>query len=129
MKQLKPLAWARLRAFIGSRVHRRAEPNAAHHALARLGRPIVTQNVDGLHAAAGSTHIVELHGSLRDTRCLGCGVERPRVEFEAALGAANAWLDVPALLRDGRVPVRPDGDVDVTQLPEVILFFEFFLFL
>src|SRR5690554_7190111 len=47
-----------------------------HHALARLEqggvvRGIITQNVDGLHHAAGSRRVVELHGSLSRVRCLG----------------------------------------------------------
>lgn len=57
-----------------------AEPNAGHHALARLERlvprlTLVTQNVDGLHARAGSAGPIELHGSLARSRCVaGCGV-------------------------------------------------------
>ncbi|MBY0337355.1 MAG: NAD-dependent deacylase [Acetobacteraceae bacterium] len=53
-------------------------PNAAHEALARLDREwrqgflLVTQNVDGLHAAAGSRRMVEMHGALRRVRCLRC---------------------------------------------------------
>ena len=54
-------------------------PNAGHDALARLEAhfgdkfTLVTQNVDGLHRAAGSKNVLEIHGSLRRTRCLGCG--------------------------------------------------------
>ena len=60
-----------------------AQPNAAHHALAAAGRRmgerflLVTQNVDGLHARAGS-HALELHGSLWRTRCHDC--DRPAFE-------------------------------------------------
>ncbi len=58
-----------------------AAPNAAHLALAALqelvGRmTVVTQNVDGLHARAGSREVIEFHGSLWRVRCLGCGRER-----------------------------------------------------
>jgi len=56
------------------------QPNAGHIALAtmekHLGRQrfaLVTQNVDGLHQRAGSTDVIELHGSLLRTRCTGCG--------------------------------------------------------
>lgn len=50
---------------------REAEPNAAHRALARLRDSIVvTQNVDGLHARAGSRHIIELHGNIFRVRCV-----------------------------------------------------------
>jgi NAD-dependent deacetylase len=52
-------------------------PNGAHLALAALearvpGFGLATQNVDGLHAAAGSRRLIELHGSLWRTRCIGC---------------------------------------------------------
>ena len=57
-----------------------AEPNRAHELLAALERRmpgegflLVTQNVDGLHARAGSRRLVELHGSLRQARCEHCG--------------------------------------------------------
>jgi NAD-dependent deacetylase len=54
------------------------EPNDAHRALARLEElglveAIVTQNVDGLHQRAGSADVLEVHGSIRDAICLGCG--------------------------------------------------------
>lgn len=53
-------------------------PNAAHFALATLESRVpefllITQNVDGLHALAGSRRMVELHGSLWRARCTGCG--------------------------------------------------------
>jgi NAD-dependent deacetylase len=53
---------------------RSVEPNPAHHALARLGRlkdvTIITQNVDGLHQAAGSERVLEVHGNIRRFKCL-----------------------------------------------------------
>lgn len=71
-----------------------AEPNAAHHALARLQREgaierVVTQNVDGLHQVAGSDGVLELHGSLREARCRSCGAELP-IEEARARWAADA---------------------------------------
>lgn len=56
------------------------EPNDGHRALARLeGRCeafwLITQNVDGLHRAAGSRRVIELHGALRDTRCCACSFQ------------------------------------------------------
>jgi NAD-dependent deacetylase len=53
-------------------------PNPAHHALASFaartaGFTLVTQNVDGLHDAAGSANPVKLHGDIWDTRCTRCG--------------------------------------------------------
>ena len=57
----------------------RVEPNAAHHALARLEREwpggmlLVTQNVDDLHDRAGSRNLIHMHGELLKARCLRCG--------------------------------------------------------
>jgi NAD-dependent deacetylase len=53
-------------------------PNPAHLAIAQLERhvprvEVVTQNVDGLHRAAGSSRVIELHGNIHDTRCFDCG--------------------------------------------------------
>ena len=61
--------------------HRDAAPNAGHRALAELERrsrdlTLATQNVDSLHLRAGSRNVLELHGSLREARCNGCGARR-----------------------------------------------------
>jgi NAD-dependent deacetylase len=58
-----------------------AEPNLGHYALVTLEKrapefTLVSQNVDGLHARAGSRRLLEVHGSLWRTRCLGCGEVR-----------------------------------------------------
>jgi NAD-dependent deacetylase len=55
-----------------------AEPNPGHRALAELERrapsfTLITQNIDGLHQAAGSRNVIELHGSIRRIRCLDEG--------------------------------------------------------
>ncbi len=55
-----------------------AKPNAAHRALARLEAQgkltgVVTQNIDGLHQAAGSKRVWELHGSVHRNHCMRCG--------------------------------------------------------
>jgi NAD-dependent deacetylase len=57
-----------------------AQPNPGHRALAKLERSgvlmtLITQNVDGLHRAAGSRNVIELHGSLWRLRCVACGRE------------------------------------------------------
>ena len=59
-----------------------ARPNAAHRALAQLEREgklaaVITQNIDGLHQAAGSHNVLELHGSVLRNECLSCGREYP----------------------------------------------------
>lgn len=55
-----------------------AKPNAAHLKLAELERAgklsaVVTQNIDGLHTAAGSRRVIELHGSVHRNHCMTCG--------------------------------------------------------
>jgi NAD-dependent deacetylase len=67
-------------AFYRGRLERLglAAPNAAHLALGALqqgGRlhAIITQNVDGLHQAAGADAVIEVHGNLREAACTGCG--------------------------------------------------------
>jgi NAD-dependent deacetylase len=62
--------------------YREAHPNAGHYALAQMESllpemTIATQNVDSLHARAGSTNVLELHGHLREARCTRCGGTRP----------------------------------------------------
>jgi NAD-dependent deacetylase len=64
-----------------------AEPNAAHRALVALERKgklqtLVTQNVDGLHHAAGQTPdiVVEIHGNVREAKCMGCDWRAPMHE-------------------------------------------------
>jgi NAD-dependent deacetylase len=78
-----------------------AEPNDGHHALAELEergwiRAVVTQNVDGLHRAAGSQEVVEVHGSLREAECIHCGVRVPMAD-------AVAELPLPACPECGEV--------------------------
>ncbi len=59
-------------------LHPEAKPNAAHLALARVERAgkltgLVTQNIDGLHRAAGNRLVYEIHGTVHENRCLDCG--------------------------------------------------------
>jgi NAD-dependent SIR2 family protein deacetylase len=102
--------WAR--SMVGWRHFGRANPNGAHYALARLeetGRSelLLTQNVDGLHQAAGSTRVIDLHGRLDQVRCMGCERRTPRTAFQDELDRLNpAW--------DGlRAAYAPDGDADI----------------
>jgi NAD-dependent deacetylase sirtuin 4 len=113
--------WAR--ATVGWPRFVTARPNAAHLALAQLEAAglvtgIITQNVDGLHQAAGSHRVVELHGSLAQVRCLGCGCTCPRGEVQERLLRLNeAWAQ-RLELQGGTEPFQaaPDGDA---QLPAV----------
>lgn len=102
--------WAR--AMAGWERFRRAAPNPSHHALARLEalgcvRTLITQNVDRLHHAAGSTQVLELHGALAEVVCLACGSIEPRDGLQARMHALNpGWIDGPA-------PMAPDGDAEL----------------
>jgi NAD-dependent deacetylase len=77
-----------------------AEPNAGHRALVALERQgkldtLITQNVDGLHQAAGSSPdlVVEVHGTTREVMCMMCG---ERAAMERALARVRAGEDDPA---------------------------------
>ena len=77
----------------------KAEPNAGHRALVELERAgnlhlLVTQNVDGLHLAAGISpaRLVEIHGSMREVVCLDCGERAP---MERALARVRAGESDP----------------------------------
>lgn len=69
------LFFAFYRAYM---IHPDAQPNAAHRKLAELERAgrlsgLITQNIDGLHRAAGNRLVYELHGSVHENRCIDCG--------------------------------------------------------
>jgi NAD-dependent deacetylase len=51
---------------------RSVSPNSAHHALVKAGFWVITLNIDGLHRDAGTEHLIEMHGNLRELRCRHC---------------------------------------------------------
>jgi NAD-dependent SIR2 family protein deacetylase len=102
--------WAR--SMVGWERMAGAQPNAAHHALAamvqrQMLRLLVTQNVDGLHSAAGNRSVVDLHGRLDRVICLECKSLSDRRELQSRLGADN-----PEVLGKSFV-ARADGDVEL----------------
>ncbi|MFI8090814.1 NAD-dependent protein deacetylase [Streptomyces sp. NPDC086080] len=104
--------WAR--SHLGRVAFARARPNSGHRAVAAFERHgllsgVITQNVDGLHQAAGSEGVVELHGSLDRVVCLSCGVLSPRAELAARLEEANPDFAPVA------AAINPDGDADLTD--------------
>jgi len=111
--------WAR--SFLGWERMGGAAPNQGHHALAQLEAAglctgVVTQNVDGLHEAAGTSRVVALHGRIADVVCLGCGCRTSRSALQRRLAEANpTWL-----ARHAEAPVRPDGDVDVAETADFV---------
>jgi len=102
--------WAR--SHLGWQMIARAAPNEGHRAVARLQAAgllggIITQNVDGLHTAAGATGVIELHGRLDEVTCLDCGNATGREELHRRLSEANPGFDARV------AHVNPDGDVDL----------------
>jgi NAD-dependent SIR2 family protein deacetylase len=102
--------WAR--SLIGWRQISGAEPNRAHRALVALEargcvERLVTQNVDGLHEAAGSQNVLDLHGRADRVVCLACERLMPRVELQRAL------LDLNPEFAELRAAPAPDGDADL----------------
>lgn len=101
--------WAR--SFLGFGVLGAARPNAAHRVLAEwsargLVTAIVTQNVDGLHQAAGSERVIDLHGRIDRVVCLACGRASARSALQRELARLNPhWTARPAV-------IAPDGDAD-----------------
>ena len=107
-------------AFYRTRLEalRHAAPNSAHRAIARLEaigvvQMIITQNVDGLHQQAGSRDVVEVHGNLREARCVGCGLLSPIVEMAARVEAG----EVPRCVQCGGL-LRPNVVLFEEMLPQ-----------
>jgi len=102
--------WAR--SHLGWRTIGEARPNDGHRAVARMQQRglldgIITQNVDGLHQAAGARDVVELHGNLARITCLDCGDRTPREHMAARLEAANPHFAAVASA------INPDGDAEL----------------
>jgi NAD-dependent SIR2 family protein deacetylase len=107
--------WAR--SHLGWRTIARADPNAGHRAVAALQARgyvdgVITQNVDGLHGAAGARDVIELHGNLDRVICLDCRQTTPREELDRRLRAANPVFEGQA------TRINPDGDV---ELPDEVV--------
>ncbi len=117
--------WAR--SYVGWQRFALAKPNPAHRALADLeskGRvdTLITQNVDGLHAKAGSRRVIELHGNLGMVRCLHCDAVHRREDFQRALEYANpGWQARASVFRadgDAELAVAADAGFAVPECPD-----------
>lgn len=102
--------WAR--SYVGWQRFTRAQPNEAHHLVTRLQQaghfgPVITQNVDRLHQAAGTQGVVELHGALADVVCLTCGDRTRRADLDVRMSEANPDFEVDS------DEIRPDGDISL----------------
>jgi NAD-dependent deacetylase len=98
----------------------RAQPNPAHLALARLEKAgrleaIITQNIDGLHQQAGSTHVYELHGTIQTLTCPGCGHSYPTEQFRALIETSEEMPRCPTC----RLVLKPDVVLFEEQLPQI----------
>jgi NAD-dependent SIR2 family protein deacetylase len=108
--------WAR--SHVGWERFANARPNTSHRSVTHLQAAgllagVVTQNVDGLHQAAGTRDVIDVHGRLDAVVCLGCGQQRPRVELALRFEALNPGFRA-RVSADVSV-VRPDGDVVLTD--------------
>jgi len=96
---------------LGWQAFARADPNPGHLALAEMESSgqvsgVITQNVDGLHLRAGSSHVIEVHGTMRRVLCLHCGQVFDRRDIAVQIEEQNPWIAVPE-----NVALNPDGDV------------------
>jgi NAD-dependent SIR2 family protein deacetylase len=113
--------WAR--SYLGWQRIGTASPNAGHRALVALEEAglagVVTQNVDGLHAAAGSGTVIDLHGEIAWVICLDCRSRSPRTELQERLARLNPGMDRPAPAEHAEL--RPDGDAVVEDWQDFVL--------
>jgi NAD-dependent SIR2 family protein deacetylase len=108
-------------AHVGWKSFSAAEPNEGHLAIAAMEQAgiiegVISQNVDGLHRRAGSSHVIDLHGSLDRVICLECAQTYDRSAIESRLSDANPWLD-----EISNIVLAPDGDVNVTDYSSLII--------
>jgi NAD-dependent SIR2 family protein deacetylase len=113
--------WAR--SYLGWNRIGTARPNPGHQALVDLEAAglvgVVTQNVDGLHDAAGSRRVINLHGEISMVVCLDCGERTPRISLQHRLSALNPDLRDP--VAGGHPELRPDGDAVVEDWHHFVL--------
>ncbi|MGV0794633.1 NAD-dependent protein deacetylase [Mycolicibacterium sp. XJ1819] len=107
--------WAR--NHLGWRHMDATMPNAGHRAVAALQRcgvvaGVITQNVDLLHTKAGSTDVIDLHGTYARVICLDCGHTMSRAALADLLEAANPGF-VERAQSLGGIAVAPDADAVV----------------
>lgn len=98
-------------------IYKDAKPNACHKALARLEemgklKAVVTQNIDGLHQAAGSKNVFELHGTVLKNYCLDCG--KPyQVDYVLEAKGVPTCKDCGAMVRPDVVLYEEGLDQEV----------------
>ncbi|KAI8599800.1 DHS-like NAD/FAD-binding domain-containing protein [Dissophora ornata] len=111
--------WAR--SFLGFPPIMTTEPNPTHYAITAMQSPplgyvrtLITQNVDGLHQKAGAKDVIELHGTLHSVKCMTCGHEEDRSEFQQVLADLNPdWNAVVQSQTTASLYTRMNADGDV----------------
>ncbi len=106
------------RFYRSKMIYAEARPNAAHLALARLEKTgklaaVITQNIDGLHQAAGSKKVLELHGSVLRNRCMSCG------KFYAGTEVITGCSGVPRCSCGG--VIKPEVTLYEEMLPDGVM--------
>ena len=96
-----------------------AKPTAAHKLLAELEargklKAVITQNIDGLHHAAGSKTVYEIHGTIRTGHCTKCHAS---FKMAAVYEAIEAGEPLPPLCHDCQWPIKPDTVLFDEMLP------------
>ncbi len=102
------------RSMVGWATMGDAKPNRGHKAVADMEAvgavfSVMTQNVDGLHQAAGSKSVLELHGSLAVVRCMACNKLESRRRLQERMQVLNPNFEAEA------VEIAPDGDAEIKQ--------------
>lgn len=142
------LAWELFQRMRQSLAH--ARPNAAHYAIAHIeellrprARPgIVTQNIDGLHQAAGSRHVIELHGNAARFYCIVCGcrhdclpvqlgelpprcacggIIRPDIVLFGEALPEQTWQEARALVEQARILIVVGTSLQVEPAASLVL--------
>lgn len=115
--------WAR--NHVGWRHVHRTIPNAGHRALATMEHRgvvtgLITQNVDLLHEAAGSRHVIDLHGRYDRVRCLSCGTVISRSDLAARLDLLNpGFAEELAAVDD--IEIAPDADAVIEKTSHFVV--------
>ncbi|MES2759526.1 MAG: NAD-dependent protein deacetylase [Pseudomonadota bacterium] len=116
--------WAR--SMVGYPALARAEPNAAHRAIALLQADamlgaLITQNVDGLHQRAGSANVLELHGNIHHVICLDCHASFARTFVQGQLEELNPDVQgtAAAAAPDGDAHLEPEA-LDQFRVPHCV---------
>lgn len=118
-EDLRKRYWAG--SHVGWKRFAASAPNDGHFTLAEferrgLSNGIITQNVDGLHLQAGSTRVVDVHGSIDRARCLRCGQYYARIQLAQRIDELNPWLQ-----ESEANTLNPDGDAEIHDVDAFVI--------